>query len=251
MGKIIAITNQKGGVGKTTTACNLASALQKKKKRVLLIDLDPQASATDTYGAVSDDVATAYDLFVNGEKSDELIQTTAQGDIIAGDLLLADADKQITGVAAPYILRECLSNFEDRYDYILIDTPPSLNVLLTNALTATDEVIIPVCADRYSIKGLQQLYQTIQSAQKYTNPKLSVRGILIVKFQPRTNLAAQFLSVIEEVAAKMDTCVFETKIRESVKAREAQALQIDLFEYAGKCTTAEDYKALANEIFGG
>ena len=227
MAKIIAVTNQKGGVGKTTTACNLAAVLQQMNKRVLLVDLDPQASATDTYGALSEDV------------------------IIAGDLLLSDADKQITGMAAPYVLKECLGGFRARYDYIILDTPPSLNILLTNALTAADEIIIPVCPDRYSIKGLYQLYQTIESAQQYTNPGLKIAGILIVKFQARTNIAMQFVTAIEEIAVSIHTKVFGTRIRESVKVREAQALQRDLHDYAGGSTTAEDYVAFVKEYLGG
>ena len=247
MATIIAITNQKGGVGKTTTAVNMAAVLQKKGKSVLLVDLDPQASATDTYGANSEDVVTAYDLFVNRDTSNELIQHTKMGDIIAGDILLADADKQIIGVSAPYVLKECLSKFNARYDYIVIDTPPSLNILLTNALTAADEIIIPVCADRYSIKGLHQLHQTIESAQKYTNPNLKLSGILVVKFKARTNIATQFIVALEDIARKMRTKMFQTKIRESVKVSEAQALQKDLYAHAEHSTTAEDYIAFVNE----
>lgn len=251
MAKVIAITNQKGGVGKTTTAINLAAVLQQQGKKVLLADLDPQASATDTYGAQSDDVITAYDLFVSKETSDELIQHTPMGDIIAGDILLADADKQITGVGAPYVLRECLGRFGGRYDYIILDTPPSLNILLTNALTAADEIIIPLCADRYSMKGLHQLHQTILSAQRYTNADLTLAGMLVVRYQTRTNISAQFITALEEIAAKMGTKVFQTKIRESVKVREAQALQKDLFAHAGTSTTAEDYLAFVKEYLGG
>lgn len=251
MAKVIVITNQKGGVGKTTTAVNLAAVLQKQGKTVLLADLDPQASATDTYGAQSDDVMTAYDLFVSKETSDELIQHTPMGDIIAGDILLADADKQITGVGAPYVLRECLARFAARYDYIILDTPPSLNILLTNALTAADEIIIPLCTDRYSMKGLRQLYETIMSAKRYTNPGLKLAGMLIVRYQARTNISAQFVAALEDIAAKMETKVFQTKIRESVKVREAQALQKDLYEHAGRSTTAEDYIAFVGEYMGG
>lgn len=247
----IAITNQKGGVGKTTSAVNIAAVLRKRGKRTLLIDLDPQASATDTYGAKSEDVATAYDLFVNRDTSDELIQNTAQGDIIAGDILLADADKQITGVGAPYILKECIANFESRYDFIIIDTPPSLNILLTNALTVADEIIIPVCADRYSIKGLNQLYSTIESAQKYTNPNLKIDGILIIKFKARTNIAIQFVSALENISEKMNTKVYDAKIRESVKVGESQALRKSLYEHAANCTTAEDYIKFVDEYLGG
>ena len=152
---------------------------------------------------------------------------------------------------APYILREYLKGVENEYDYIIIDTPPSLNILLTNALTVADEVIIPLCADRYSMKGLNQLYQTISSAQKYTNPKLKIAGLLVVKFQARTNLATQFVSALEEIAEKMGTKVFKTKIRECVKVREAQALQKDLFKHAANSTVAEDYISFVNEYIGG
>ncbi len=252
MTKIIAVTNQKGGVGKTTTAVNIAAVLKQQGKKVLLVDLDPQASATDTYGAKSEDVATAYDLLVNKDVSAELIQQTEQGDIIAGDILLADADKQINGVSAPYVLKECLTKFgTEKYDYVIIDTPPSLNILMTNALTAADEIIIPVCADRYSIKGLHQLYETINTARQYTNPNLQIAGILIVKFQAHTNIAGEFVEAIEALASIIGTKVYQTRIRESVKVREAQALQKDLYDHAKNSTTAVDYVAFVNEYIGG
>ena len=248
---IVSITNQKGGVGKTTTALAMAAELQARGNKVLLIDTDPQGNATDTYKAQTQNTATLYDLLFEGEPIEECIQYTEFGDIVAGDPLLKDAAKLLDGVAGAYRLRECLESVKSTYDYIIIDTPPTIGVLLTNALTACDKVIIPVTADRYGVQGMTQLQQSLADIKKYTNPGLVVDGLLVVRYNGRTNLAKTFFEALMEVASQFDTKVYETTVRESTKAKEAQAARASLLEYAPKSTTAIDYKEFINEFIGG
>lgn len=248
---IICITNQKGGVGKTTTALAMAAALKDRGYRVLFIDADPQGNATDTYKARIKSSATLYDLLFENEQVEECIQKTEYGDIIAGDPLLKDAGKHLDGVSGSYRLKERIEPIRDAYDYILVDTPPSLGALLTNALTACDRVIIPITAERYGIQGMSQLQQTLLDIKKYTNPGLVVDGFLVVRYKTRTNLARTLREALAEVAGQMNTKMYETTIRESTKAAEAQAARVNLFEYAPRSTTALDYDNFMKEFLGG
>lgn len=248
MATVIAITNQKGGVGKTTTAVNVADVLKLKGYKVLLIDTDPQGNATDTYRATVEGEATLYDLLFENEPVTDCVQVTEHGEIIAADPLLKEAEKHLSGVDGVYRLKERIEPLQGKYDYILIDTPPTLGVLLTNALTAADSVIIPITADRYGVQGLAQLQETIASIKKYTNHGLTVDGFLLVKYNQRTNLAKELRTALQDIAARFDTVVFDTTIRESTKAKEAQTVRQSLYTYAGNCTTALDYMDFVNEL---
>ena len=247
--KIIAVANQKGGIGKTTTSMALATGLRRLGKKTLLVDLDPQANATDTYRAKINGEATAYDLLIDGDT--DCIQTTDMGDIIAGDPNLKDANKLLDGVSAAYKLRKGLVDIAPRYDYVILDTPPALSVLLTNALTAADKVIIPLTTDLFGLQGLTQLHDTIVEVQEFTNPELKVDGLLLVKYKDRTNLSKEILATLPEYAKLLNTRIYETKIREAVATQEAQAARESLFNWAPSCTTAKDYLELLNEIVGG
>ena len=249
MAEIIAVANQKGGIGKTTTALALADLLREQGKETLYVDLDPQCNATDNYRAKVEDEGTLYDLLANGDI--ECIQYLERGDIIAGDPLLKEAGEILTGVSAPHRLRKGLEKIKERYDYIVLDTPPALSILLTNALTAADKVIIPLTSDRFGLQGLTQLHDTIEDVKQYTNPKLKVDGLLLVKYNGRTNLAKGIAGSLPEYAEMFDTRVYKTAIREAVAAREAQAAQESLFSWAPDSTTAEDYRNLMIEILGG
>lgn len=251
MSKVIAVCNQKGGVGKTTTATTMAAALQLKGYKVLLIDTDPQGNSTDTYRAAVTDTATLYDLLFENEPVGECVQKTEHGAIIAADPLLKEADKHLDGVSGAYRLKERLEPIREDFDFILIDTPPTLGVLLTNALTAADEVIIPVTADRYGVQGLSQMQETISDIKKYTNPGLKIGGLLLVKYTWRTRLSRALHSALKEIAVQFDTVVYKTTIRESTKTREAQTERMSLFEYAPKSTTALDYTEFVNEFLKG
>ena len=247
MGTIIAVANQKGGIGKTTTATALATGLKRRGKKTLIADLDPQANATDNYRAQIEGVGTAYDLLVNGDP--DCIQTTSMGDIIAGDPQLKDVSKLLDGdVSAPFRLRRGLKEIAPKYDYIILDTPPALSVLLTNALTAADKVIIPLTSDRFGLQGLMQLYDTIKDIREYTNPGLVVGGFLLVKYRGTTTLAKAVDDSLPKYAELFGTKIYASKIRESIEARKAQAAQMGLFASAPNCTTAQDYDAFITEI---
>ena len=246
MAEIIAVANQKGGIGKTTTSLALADILRDIGKKVLYIDMDPQCNGTDNYMAQVHGVGTIYDLLV--ESDHDCIQTTERGDIIAGDPMLVEAGKKLDGVSAAHKLKEGLQVIGHNYDYVVLDTPPALSILLTNALTAANKVIIPLTADRFGLQGLVQLHDTIEDVKKYTNPNLKVDGLLLVKYNDRTNLTKGIFESLPEYAKLFNTRIYNTKIRESIKAREAQAKQISLFEWAPGSTTAKDYTDLVSEI---
>jgi chromosome partitioning protein len=243
---IIAVCNQKGGIGKTTTAVSLATGLRKVGKKTLLVDMDSQVNATDTYRAKMDNTGTLYDLMVHGDS--DVIQHTELGDIIAGDRLLKDADKQITGPSANFRVRKVLEKIKGDYDYIILDTPPALSVLLINALTAADKCIIPLTADRYGLHGLTALKENIDDVREYTNPKISVMGILLVKFGGRLKTEQAVLEGLDEYAGMFGTKVFDAKIRQANAVQKAQLARQGIFEYAPDCTAAEDYMELIEEI---
>lgn len=249
--KIITIANQKGGVGKTTTATALASILNESGYNTLLIDCDTQCNSTDTYGAKSEGVATIYDILLEDElEIEDAVQHTESGDILAGDYLLRQADEKLKdSVDGLYKLTDALDNVED-YDYVIIDTSPILNSVLYNCLICSDEIIIPVIADRYSINGLSLLNDTIKTVKKRQNPKLNVAGLLLTMYNGQTKLSRETKAALEEIALAMNTKVFDTAIRRSTKCQEAQAQKKMLIKYAPKSTTAEDYRAFVNELIG-
>lgn len=251
MATTFVVANQKGGIGKTTTATTLAGILGKKAK-TLLIDADPQGNSTDTYQASVKDVATLYDVIVDSEKLplDEAVQHMPNGDIVASDPLLAKAEKMLDGdIEGLYRLKDAIDDF-DGYEYIVIDTAPSLNVILYNCLIAADRVIIPVTADAYSLQGLNQLCETIKAVQRRQNPGLSIAGLLLVKFSGRSNLEKTTREELFQVAGEIGTKLFETSIRECVKTKEAQEKKQLLIDYAPKCNTAMDYLAFTEELLG-
>jgi len=247
--KVFVVANQKGGIGKTTTATNLAGILSKRAK-TLLIDADPQGNSTSTYQALVEDVATLYDVMIDSEKLpiDEAIQHTANGDIVASDPLLSKAEKILDGdVEGFYRLKDALDEL-DGYDYVVIDTAPSLNVILYNCLIAADEVIIPVTADAYSMQGISQLYDTIMAVKRRQNPALNVAGLLLVKYSGRSNLEKATREEIKKQALEMGTRLFDTSIRECVKTKEAQEKKVLLVDYAPKCNTCVDYLQFTDEL---
>lgn len=252
--KVITICNQKGGVGKTTTAMALASILNSKGHKTLLIDADKQGNCSDTYRAEIEGEATLYDVLLEDDRIpiSEAIQHTEAGDIVASDPLLRRGDQILKNDAdGNFRLVEALADIKKKYDYVVIDCAPSLDSILHNALIAANEVIIPVSADRYGLQGLSQLYETIEAIKKRQNKKLKIAGLLLVKYNGRTNLGKETRDSLIKIAKKMDTKLFKTTIRESTKTREAQALRRNLIDYAPKSTTAEDYFAFVKEYIGG
>ena len=246
------VANQKGGIGKTTTATTLASILGRKKK-TLLIDADPQGNSTNTYEAQIEDTATLYDVMVDSDKLPlkDAIQHMPTGDIVASDPLLSKAEKMLDGdVEGLYRLKDAVEAL-DEYDYIVIDTAPSMNVILYNCLIAADQVVIPVTADSYALQGLMQLRDTIKAVQRRQNPGLTIAGLLLIKFSGRSNLEKNVQEYLQELSEKMETKVFKTAIRECVKTKEALSKKKMLIDYAPKCTTMEDYNAFTKELLKG
>lgn len=249
MARVYVVANQKGGIGKTTTATNLAGILSKKAK-TLLIDADPQGNSTSTYQAQVEDMATLYDVMIDSDKLpiDEAIQHMENGDIVASDPLLSKAEKILDGdIEGFYRLKDAIEEL-DGYEYIVIDTAPSLNVILYNCLIAADEVIIPVTADAYAMQGISQLYDTIMAVKRRQNPGLSIAGLLLVKYGGRSNLEKTTREDIEAQAEQMGTRLFSTAIRECVKTKEAQEKKQLLIDYAPKCNTMLDYLDFVKEL---
>jgi chromosome partitioning protein len=249
MATVFVVANQKGGIGKSTTATNLAGILGKKAK-TLLIDADPQGNSTSTYEAKVEDVATLYDVMIDSDRLPiaEAIQHTENGDIVASDPLLVKAEKMLDGdVEGFYRLKDALEGLED-YKYVVIDTAPSLNIILYNCLIAADKVIIPVTADSYAMQGIKQLYDTIMAVKRRQNRNLEIAGLLLVRYQGRSNLERDIRESIENSAKEMNTKLFNTVIRECVKTKEAQEQKKLLIDYAPKCNTCLDYLDFAKEL---
>ena len=247
---IYTITNQKGGVGKSTTAAALGAGLKAKGYKVLFIDLDAQANLTFCLQAKPQPLSS-LEVLTKTAKAAEAIQHTEQGDIIPAAPALAAADSLLTNTGKEYRLREALKPVLKDYDYIIIDTPPSLSTLTINALTASNKVIIPVQADAFSLQGVASLQETIEAVQAYCNPDLIIAGLVITRYNSRTLITKQMTDYLNEIAAALNTKVFNTKVRECTAIKEAQTLQQDILTYAPKSNAAADYTALLNEIEEG
>lgn len=245
-GMITAILNQKGGVGKSTTAAAIAAGLRLEGKTTLLIDLDAQRNLTYTTGAKES--PAILETLLNGADIRDAIQDTQQGAVIAGCKGLSGADAYLTQTGKEYRLKEALKGLI--FDEIIIDTPPALGILTINALTAADRAIIPAQADVFSIQGIAQLKDTITAVKKYTNPGLIVSGILLTRYNARATLTRKIDEMAQQLAGTLQTRVYNTRIRENISVKEAQMLQKDIFTYAPRSKAAEDYKALIEELKG-
>lgn len=251
--KVITLSNQKGGVAKTTTCLALASGLYQKGYSVLCCDLDPQCNLSLGSGANVIDMSHAlYDVLKGRIDISEIINPISLGfDLVTGGLALAGSDMEFTATGREYLLKEALESIQDKYDYCIIDTPPTLGILVTNALTASDGVIIPLTADMFALQGLSQLCKLIQSVRKYSNHDLEIEGLLITRHDARANVAKALLSKIHSVADEMDVRVFNTFIRNSVAVRECQLKGEDIFTEIPKSNAAKDYKAFVDEYLEG
>lgn len=250
MKETIAIVNRRGGVGKTATAHAVGSGLAHRGYKVLFIDLDSQCNLTFDTGAKTAP-PTSMEVLSGTATAEEAIQHTEGGDIIPASPSLAVADTTIEGTGKEYRLQEALEPLRGVYDYIIIDTPPALGVLTTNALTACDSAIIPAQAEVHSIQGIGLLYEAVQAVRKYTNPELSIKGILVTRFKGRAILSRDMRDSLEEVAKNLGTRVFTTPIRECIALQEAQASQKDIYTYAPRSNATEDYTAIVEEILEG
>ncbi|MUP46113.1 ParA family protein [Gramella sp. BOM4] len=249
MGKIIAIANQKGGVGKTTTSVNLAASLGVLEKKILLIDADPQANATSGLGIDVEQVETGtYQLLEHSIKAEEAIMKTgspnldiipAHIDLVAIEIELVDQEKRES------MLKDAIEPLRELYDFILIDCAPSLGLLTLNALTASDSVIIPIQCEYFALEGLGKLLNTIKSVQKIHNNKLDIEGLLLTMYDSRLRLSNQ---VVEEVKKHFDEMVFDTIIQRNVRLSEAPSYGESIINYDASSKGASNYLSLANEI---
>lgn len=249
MAKVITVINQKGGVGKTTTAHAIGAWLQRtKEKKVLFIDLDQQGNLTYATGA-SNSNYNSLKLLINGSLDAKKIQHTSSGfSVIPSDPALANIDMILTETGKEYRLKEALKGLKD-YDYVVIDNPPSMNVIMINALTASDFAIIPAQADIFSLQGITQLGKSLDAVKSYTNKDLNVLGIVLTRHNGRTILSRDILEVIEDTAKQLKTKVYSQTIREAVAVKEAQATRKDIFSYDAKSNASQDYDALMQTIW--
>ena len=247
MKEVLAIINQKGGVGKSTTAAALGAGLILKGYRVLYIDLDAQGNLTFNMGAGAS-ALSSLEVLTGTATAEEAIRHTEQGDIIPASPALAGADNLITATGKEYRLKEALDPLQSRYDYIVVDTPPALGILTVNALTACTGAIVPAQADAWSLQGITQLNGTIQTVKKYCNPALKVKGIVLTRFNSRAVVSRDMQELIAQTAAALDTKLYKTAIRECTALKEAQAVQQDIYSYAPRSNATADYKAIVAEI---
>ena len=244
MSKVISVSNHKGGVGKTTSTINIGAGLNKLGKRVLLIDLDPQANLSQSLGLI-DQERTIYGA-IKGEHPLEPISVVRGLDIIPSTLDLSGAEIELSGEAGrEYILRELIEPLRKEYNYILIDTPPSLGLLTINALTASQEVIIPLQAQYLALQGLTKLLEVIEKIRKRLNKELRLGGVFITQYDSRKVLNRDILSTIQ---AHFSSEVFNARIRDNIALAEAPTQGVDIFRYSPKSYGAEDYLALCKEI---
>lgn len=247
MAKRIVVANQKGGVGKTTTAVNLAAALKEMGKRVLLVDFDPQGNASSGFGVDKNTVSpTVYDVLINGAPCSKAIVTTPYGDLLPSNKDLAGAGIEMVGLhRREYLLANALDTVEENYDFILIDCPPSLELLTLNGIVAAKSVLIPVQCEYYALEGLSDLMNTLRLVKRRLNPRITVEGVLLTMYNGRTNLSMQ---VAEEVKRHFKGQVYATVIPRNTRLAEAPSHGKPVAAYDKWSKGAEAYKALAEEI---
>ena len=248
MGKIISVANQKGGVGKTTTTINLSTILAKKGKKVLLIDADPQGNATSGVGAEKDVEFSTYDILVGDTEMDDVVEKTAIKNLLVcpSNINLAGAEVELVSMMSrEQRLKEKLENIKDKFDYILIDCPPSLGLITLNAFTASDSVLIPVQCEYYALEGLGQLLNTINLVKKHLNKNIEIEGALLTMYDARTNLSNQ---VVKEVKKYFNDKVYKTVIPRNVRLSEAPSYGMPITEYDPRSKGAKMYEKFTKEF---
>ena len=249
MERIIAIANQKGGVGKTTTAINLAACLAEAGKKILAIDLDPQGNMTSGLGVDKNEVEnTVYQLMLDEcTIKESMVHTVVDNlELIASNVNLAGAEIELLGIAdKEYILKNAVDYIKEDYDFIIIDCPPSLNMLTVNAMTTANTVLVPIQCEYYALEGLSQLIHTINLVQERLNPELDIEGIVFTMYDVRTNLSNQ---VVANVKENLDAKIYQTMIPRNIRLAEAPSYGIPINMYDTKSAGAESYRNLAKEV---
>ena len=249
MGRIIAIANQKGGVGKTTTAINLSSCLAEKGQKVLAIDMDPQGNMTSGLGVDKDEVeSTIYDLIIGNAELEEVIQKDVMDnlDVIPTNIDLSAAEIELMGVdEKEYIVKHAVHKIRDNYDFVIIDCPPSLSMLTINAMTTADSVLVPIQCEYYALEGLSQLIHTVQLVRDRLNPVLKIEGVVFTMYDARTNLSLQ---VVENVKDNLQQNIYKTIIPRNIRLAEAPSYGMPINKYDPKSAGADSYMRLADEV---
>ncbi|WP_303838967.1 ParA family protein [Selenomonas ruminantium] len=247
----VVISNKKGGVGKTTTAYNLAAGLRKRGKSVLAIDLDPQCSLTKFCG-VNKNGPTSFGVITKEVNINSAILKLEFFDLIPGSPLLNSADQNLPeSVNRLMRIREALSELATDYDYVIMDNAPALGVVTVNAYMATDYVVIPAEANELSTDGIANVFESVLDVRKYVNPNIQIAGILLTRFKPNTVLNREYTDIFNELAKGMGTKVFKTAIRENVNLAELPSIHVPIFDYKPNSTGAEDYNKFIDEFVKG
>lgn len=249
MGRIIAVANQKGGVGKTTTAINLSSCLAEKGKKVLAVDMDPQGNMTSGLGVDKNSVEnTIYDLIIGESSIDEVLKKDIMKnlDIIPANIDLSAAEIELIDVEdKEYIVKNVIKDIKDNYDYIIIDCPPSLSMLTINAMTTATSVLVPIQCEYYALEGLSQLIHTVDLVRDRLNPELEIEGVVFTMYDARTNLSLQ---VVENVKDNLHQNIYKTIIPRNIRLAEAPSYGVPINEYDPKSAGSESYMRLAEEV---
>ena len=252
LGKIIAVANQKGGVGKTTTNVNLGACLARLGKRVLTVDIDPQGNTTSGLGIEKETLETSvYEVMIDNVPIRQgIVHTMVEGlDLLPSNINLVGAEIEMTSmIAREHILKGCLEEVRSEYDFVLIDCPPSLGLLTLNALTAADKVLVPIQCEFFALEGLSQLINTVGLVSQRLNPSLSMEGVVMTMYDPRTNLSQQ---VVAEVKKYFQSKVYQTMIPRNVRLGEAPSFGLPIMIYDPNCSGANAYMSLAQEVIDG
>ena len=249
MGRIIAIANQKGGVGKTTTAINLSASLASLGKKVLALDLDPQGNMTSGLGVDKDEVENSvYDLIIGEAEIEECIckEVIENLDVLPSNINLSASEIELIGIDdKEYIIKNEMKAVKENYDFIIIDCPPALSMLTINAMTTANSVLVPIQCEYYALEGLSQLIHTINLVQERLNPELYIEGVVFTMYDARTNLSLQ---VVENVKDNLEQTIYKTIIPRNIRLAEAPSYGMPIHLYDPKSTGAESYMMLAEEV---
>ncbi len=249
MGRIIAVANQKGGVGKTTTAINLSACLAEKGQKVLAVDMDPQGNMTSGLGLDKDSVEkTVYDIIIGEAEIEETLQQGAVEniDILPTNIDLSAAEIELIGIDdKEYIMKKAIDKIKDNYDFVIIDCPPSLSMLTINAMTTADSVLVPIQCEYYALEGLSQLIHTVELVKERLNPVLEIEGVVFTMYDARTNLSLQ---VVENVKDNLQQNIYKTIIPRNIRLAEAPSYGMPINKYDPKSAGCDSYMRLADEV---